>query len=104
MKLFVFLLIFVFFKVSANENKWIGKWQALDEWQSEFNILLKQDGTCFSDYADGDDGSWKIVDGNLEILWDSGKKDYIFSGVMGTQRLHKSKTKSYTSGIKRLSD
>ena len=31
-------------------------------------------------------------------------KDYIFSGVMGYQRLSKSRNDSYTSGMKKLFD
>ena len=37
-----------------------------------------------------------------KVIWESGKKDYIFNGVMGFQRLNKGKQKSYTSGMKKL--
>ena len=49
-------------------------------------------------------GEWKIVDGNLKIIWDSGKSDYFFHGVMGYQRIRKKKNNSYTSGLKRSSN
>ena len=77
---------------------------ALDEWQSEFSIIIKNDGSASSNYGNGESGNWKIVDGNLEIIWDSGITDYIFNGVMGIQRLRKTKNKSYTSGMKKLFD
>ena len=48
--------------------------------------------------------AWKIVDGNLKIIWDSGKSDYFFQGVMGYQRIRKNKNQSYTSGLRKLSD
>ena len=53
-------------------------------------------------YGDGESGSWKIIDGNLKIIWNSGKSDYFFQGVMGYQRIRKNKNNSYTSGLKRL--
>ena len=83
---------------------WVGKWKALDKWQSEFLIEIYTDGTASTDYGNGENGNWTIVDGNLQIIWESGKKDYIFSGVMGYQRLSKSRSDSYTSGMKRLFD
>ena len=45
-----------------------------------------------------------LTDGNLQIIWESGTKDYIFNGVMGYQRLSKSRNDSYTSGMKKLFD
>ena len=100
-----YLLLLLFFcSVEAKDKFWVGEWIAKDEWQSEFKIVIKQNGEASSNYADGEVGKWKIQDGNLEIVWQSGRKDYIFKGVMGTQRLHKSKSKSYTSGLKRLSN
>ncbi len=83
-------------------EKWTGKWLALDQWKSEFMIILEKNGIASSDYADGQKGFWEIVDGNVLIKWDSGKEDFIFRGVMGIQRLHKSKQSEYTSGIKKL--
>lgn len=82
-------------------NKWLGNWIAFDQWQSEFEIKLEEDGKAFSTYADGDEGTWFFLDGNLVIKWKSGKKDYIFDGVMGKQRIHEHKNNSYTSGIKK---
>ena len=100
------IVVFLFSTlVKANSSKWIGKWVAMDKWQSEFTIELEEDGAAFSDYADGAKGSWKLIDGNVQITWENGKSDFIFIGVMGFQRLHKSKQSSYTSGItKKLSN
>ena len=100
----IFLLVLFFKTVTFAQNNWLGEWIALDEWQSEFSIIIKDDGSASSNYGDGENGDWKIVDGNLKIQWDSGKTDYIFNGVMGIQRLRKTKNKSYTSGMKKLFD
>jgi hypothetical protein len=98
----IFIIIFLFFtSLKADTNLWVGKWIAMDKWKSEFTIELNKDGTAFSDYANGTEGSWKLVDGNAKISWDNGKSDFIFIGVMGYQRLHKSKQSSYTAGIKK---
>ena len=83
---------------------WLGKWKALDQWQSEFIIEIKKDGLATTDYGNGENGSWTIVDGNLEIIWKSGKIDFLFRGVMGYQRLSKNKGSSYTSGLSRSLD
>ena len=88
---------------SPNEL-WIGKWKALDKWQSEFQIEINDDGSAITNYGNGEKGNWTIVDGNLQIIWESGTKDYIFSGVMGYQRLSKIRGDSYTSGMKKLLD
>ncbi|MBS91589.1 MAG: hypothetical protein CMM95_00855 [Rickettsiales bacterium] len=86
------------------KNSWVGQWVALDKWQSEFSIIIEEGGTAKTNYGSGDTGKWKIVDGNLEISWKSGKKDYFFNGVMGYQRISKSRNENYTSGLKKLSD
>ena len=96
-----FLLDFSHVSTKINISKWVGEWVALDEWKSEFIISLKEDGEAISNYADGDKGIWLIVDNNVEIKWNSGKSDFIFRGVMGLQRLHKSPQRNYTSGIKK---
>ncbi len=97
----------IFFLIASNifaNEVWMGKWLALDQWQSEFLIEIKKDGTAFSEYGSGQEGKWSLVDGNLEIKWKSGKTDYLFSGVMGYQRLSKDQNGSYTSGLKKLLD
>tara|TARA_A100001035_G_scaffold140693_1_gene110542 strand:+ start:221 stop:547 length:327 start_codon:yes stop_codon:yes gene_type:complete len=97
------LICFVLFETEAYANdNWYGKWIATDEWQSEFNVTIRKDGIAISEYGSGEEGTWKIKDGNLEILWESGSTDYWFNGVMGFQRLFKDRNKSYTSGIRRL--
>ena len=98
------VLFFIFFNECFSSDLWIGKWKALDKWQSEFLIEINADGTAITDYGNGEKGNWTIVDGNLQIIWESGTKDYIFSGVMGYQRLSKSRNESYTSGMKKLFD
>ena len=105
MKLLLILLIFFFFFKSVEaKNIWLGEWIALDQWQSEFSIKVNEDGTASSNYGNGESGNWKIVDGNLQIIWNSGKSDYFFQGVMGFQRISRNKNNSYTSGLKRLPD
>ena len=98
----IFLLVLFFKTVTFAQNNWLGEWTALDEWQSEFSIKINKDGSATSNYANGETGSWKLVDGNLEIIWHSGKSDYFFQGVMGFQRIRKNKNNSYTSGLKKL--
>ena len=101
---FIFLIFFLIFDFSIlhAESNWVGNWIALDEWKSEFSIKINEDGSAESDYGNGDVGNWSIVDGNIEIRWESGKKDYIFRGVMGIQRLSKGINKTYTSGMTKL--
>lgn len=100
------LVIVMFFCLNLNGKNlsWIGKWTALDEWRSEYSIEIFENGNALSDYGNGENGEWRIVDGNLEIIWRSGRKDYIFSGVMGIQRLSDFKGKKYTTGMKKLPD
>ena len=98
------VLFLIFFNECFSNELWVGKWKALDKWQSEFLIEINDDGTALTNYGNGEKGNWTIVDGNLQIIWESGTKDYIFSGVMGYQRLSKSRNDSYTSGMKKLFD
>mgnify|MGYP005759162271 CR=1 FL=1 len=104
MKSFIFIFLALFYVDVLSKNNWIGKWIASDKWQSEFSIVINDDGTASSNYGSGEVGEWKFVDGNLEIFWDSGKTDYFFNGVMGFQKIRKNKNESYTSGLKRLSN
>ena len=98
---FLILGLFLFSSLKADTNSWVGKWTAMDKWKSEFTIELNKNGEAISDYADGVKGSCKLVDNNVMISWENGKSDFIFIGVMGYQRLHKSKQSSYTSGIRK---
>ena len=104
LKLLYLLFILFFSSEALTNNKWIGKWIALDQWQSEFIIEIKEDGTAITDYGDGDEGNWSFVDGNVEIIWGSGKKDYIFNGVMGFQRLSNDRGSSVTTGLRKSLD
>lgn len=100
--LFSFLFFYLWsLSLSANQNKWLGDWIALDEWQSEFEISLDKDGKAVSNYGNGDKGEWRIVDNNVEIIWDSGKKDFLFFGVMGIQRLSENQGKKTTTGLRK---
>ena len=98
------VLFLICFNECFSNELWVGKWKALDKWQSEFLIEINDDGTALTNYGNGEKGNWTIVDGNLKIIWESGNKDYIFNGVMGFQRLSKSRNDSYTSGMKKLFD
>ncbi len=98
------LLFFFIFTDSFANNIWIGKWVALDKWQSEFSIEIIKDGTASTNYGNGDTGQWTITDGNLEIKWKSGQIDYLFRGVMGFQRISKKRGESYTSGLRKSLD
>ena len=78
-KYLIFLVIIFFLKNSYSgvNEKWTGEWLALDQWKSEFIIILEENGFASSDYGDGQKGFWEIVDGNVIIKWDSGKEDFI---------------------------
>ncbi len=101
-KNFYFLLFLTLFSTNIlSKEFWEGTWVATDEWQSEYTVIIEKDGRALSSYGDGEEGTWMIRDGNLLIEWESGNTDYWFNGVMGFQRIFKSKRKSYTSGIKK---
>ena len=104
-KLFFGCMIFLMLFSNANAaNNWIGKWIASDQWQSEFLIEINENGDATTTYGSGEKGQWKIIDGNIEIVWESGKRDYLFQGVMGFQRISKDKNQSYTSGLRKSLD
>ena len=99
--LLVFCLLPVF-AVFASEQQWLGAWQTRDNWGSEYTIVLEQDGTAHAAYAGGIDGTWQSKDGGILILWDNKTQDFLFSGVMGRQRLFTSPfdpAASYNAGI-----
>ena len=52
----------------------------------KFSIKIYENGMAESNYGNGEVGEWSLVDGNLKIIWNSGKSDYFFHGVMGYQR------------------
>ena len=68
--LLLMCLVIFHHKANANNN-WYGKWVATDEWQSEYNVTIKKDGIAISEYGNGEEGKWRIKDGNLEITWES---------------------------------
>ena len=80
--------MFFYNKVLSFDN-WIGNWIALDQWQSEFEIVIKKDGTATTDYGSGDQGNWTIVDGNLLIKWSSGKGRLFIQWCYGLSTLIK---------------
>ena len=102
--LFNFLFLLTLFSKVNSKSIWLGEWIASDKWQSEFTIIVNEDGSASSNYGSGEYGEWKLIDGNLKIFWESGKTDYFFNGVMGYQRIRKNKNESYTSGLRKLSD
>ena len=71
------IIFLMFFFNTYASNNWMGKWIASDQWQSEFQIEIKENGDAITTYGDGDRGKWKKVDGNSEIIWDSGNTDSI---------------------------
>ena len=102
--LFIFLFLLTLFSKVNSKSIWLGEWIASDKWQSEFTIIVNEDGSASSNYGSGEYGEWTLTDGNLTIFWESGKTDYFFNGVMGYQRIRKNKNGSYTSGLRKLSD
>ena len=52
------ILFSLFFTLISNyalgKNIWIGEWIALDQWQSEFSIVVNENGKAFSNYGNGD--------------------------------------------------
>ena len=83
------VLFLIFFNECFSNELWVGKWKALDKWQSEFLIEINDDGTAFTNYGNGEKGNWTIVDGNLQIIWESGTKDYIFQWSYGLSKAFK---------------
>ena len=53
MFLFFFIFLFLFSFVEA-KNIWLGEWIASDKWQSEFSILINEDGSASSNYGSGE--------------------------------------------------
>lgn len=86
-------------------DTWLGTWQAFDKDQYPFVIIIRRDGSATHDYADGGIGVWKIHEGGVLIQWQGGKKDFLFNGVMGLQRLHKPshpRAQGYSSAMKKI--
>ena len=65
--LLLLICLVLFHQKAYTNNNWYGKWVATDEWQSEYNVTIKKDGIAISEYGNGEEGIWKIKDGNLEI-------------------------------------
>ena len=82
------------FSVQASDgssNPWVGFWETADAYGSTFRMEVRADGSAFLNYGDGVEGSWVKEGSGLRIIWASGKKDFLFNGVMGRQRLGSSK-------------
>ena len=75
--LFNLLFLLTLFSKVNSKSIWLGEWIASDKWQSEFTIIVNEDGSASSNYGSGEYGEWKLIDGNLKIFWESGKS---FSG------------------------
>ena len=48
-KILFTLFTLLYFSISESKTSWIGEWLALDEWQSEFSIIIKNDGSTMCD-------------------------------------------------------
>ena len=53
-------------------------WIASDEWQSEYNVEIKENGIAISDYGNGEKGHGRLKMAILKLGWDSGNTDYWF--------------------------
>ena len=63
MKYFIFFIVLIFKSSDTlSKNSWVGKWVAMDKWQSEFFIEVDSNGKASSNYGNGE------VSGNLERL------------------------------------
>merc|ERR1711991_763816 len=54
------VLFLIFFTECFSNELWVGKWKALDKWQSEFLIEINDDGTALTNYGNGEKGNWTI--------------------------------------------
>ena len=87
-----FIIAFVLFalpllSMGTARADWDGLWQTTDAHGSEFYIEVKPDGLAHMYYGDGIEGTWKKEGSGLRIVWEGGKEDFLFNGVMGRQRL-----------------
>ena len=82
---------------------WSGVWETMDEYRSTFTIILKADGSAYSDYGDGWDGEWKENESGVTVNWKNGRSDFVFNGVMGIQRIAKASkfSRGYTAFMKK---
>lgn len=67
---------------------WEGIWETRDQYGSVFYFVVNPDGTALSYYGDGIPGTWETADTDAtRIIWENGRKDYLFNGIMGMQRI-----------------
>ena len=96
--LFNFLFLLTLFSKVNSKIYWLGEWIASDKWQSEFSIIVNEDGSASSNYGSGEYGEWKLTDGNLTIFWESGKTDYFLTVLWVIRGLEKIKMKAILLG------
>ena len=93
MKYFIFFIVLIFKSSDTlSKNSWVGKWVAMDKWQSEFFIEVDSNGKASSNYGNGEVGEWKLQDGNLKIFLKSGKIIFLME-LWGFKGLEKIKMK-----------
>ena len=57
MKYFIFFIVLIFKSSDTlSKNSWVGKWVAMDKWQSEFFIEVDSNGKASSNYGNGEVG------------------------------------------------
>ena len=102
-KFVLIFLVFLFYSMSSLLADWSGVWETMDEYRSTFTIILKEDGSAYSDYGDGWDGVWKENESGVTINWKNGRSDFVFNGVMGIQRIAKASkfSRGYTAFMKK---
>jgi len=87
LRFLLFFFSFFFFVTNSVLADWTGIWETMDQYQSAFTIILKDDGSAYSDYGDGWAGVWKENESGVTISWNNGRRDFVFNGVMGIQRI-----------------
>ena len=99
----LFFFSFFFFLTQSLLADWTGTWETMDQYKSTFTIILKEDGSAYSDYGDGWDGVWKENESGVTVNWNNGRRDFVFNGVMGIQRIASASkfSRGYTAFMKK---
>ena len=98
----LFFFSFFFFLTQSLLADWTGTWETMDQYKSTFTIILKEDGSAYSDYGDGWEGVWKEDESGVIVNWNNGRRDFVFNGVMGIQRIASASkfSRGYTAFMK----
>ena len=99
----LFFFSFFFFLTQSLLADWTGTWETMDQYKSTFTIILKEDGFAYSDYGDGWEGVWKEDESGVIVNWNNGRRDFVFNGVMGIQRIASASkfSRGYTAFMKK---